>query len=155
GGVERDQQRELQQHRQAAADGDGVLGHLELLHLQGAHAGVVRGDAFFLQVFEFVLQLFHFWSVARCLLEGPRLRPSQRKQQRIEQERKDDDRDAVVVRQLIKKAEGPQDHDADRLCEKSQRPIVAEIDQVDKVDAPARVGGQLRGVGPRQRKVIL
>ena len=137
GCVKSDQKRKLQQHRQTPADGQSVLGHLELLHLQLTHAGVIGRDPLFLKVLDLVLDLLHFGCVAGRLLERLRLRPPEREQKRIEKERKDDDRYAVVVRYAIKKVEGVKDRDRERLGQPAKPPIVAEIDQVGQLDIPA------------------
>ncbi len=60
--------------------------------------------------------------------------PPEGEKQRVEEERKDNDRDAVVVRDRVEKVQRVQDRDRQRFRHPPQPPIVAEIDQIDDLD---------------------
>src|SRR5690606_41855932 len=62
--IESNEQRELKQHRETAADGKRVLGQLKLLHLELSHFGVVHRDALFLKSLYLVLDLLHLGRIA-------------------------------------------------------------------------------------------
>src|SRR4029079_568819 len=131
--IKRDQQRKLQKHWKASADRNRVLRHFELLHLERSHTRVIDRNAFLLQIFDLVLNFLHLRRIARSFLERSRLRPSQRKQKRIEKERKNDDRQAVVIRYRIYKVERPKDRYRNARRNRPDPRVITEVDQRNKI----------------------
>jgi hypothetical protein len=56
------------------------------------------------------------------------LRPAQRKQKGIKEKRKNDNRDAVIMRVIIDKSQRVKNRDGKRFNEPSNDAIIAEID---------------------------
>ena len=85
-----------------------------------------------MQVLYLILNRLHLWRVSGRLLERLRLRPTQREQQRVEQQREDNDRESVVRSDAVEEIKRVQDRDRERFGQPAEPPIVTEVDQIDE-----------------------
>src|SRR5205823_164016 len=111
--------RHLNEQRQAATEWISLFHQTQLLYLQLAQAGIVL-----LHPLHFFLHFFHPRRMELRLLHGLRRTPFEREEERINDDRKDDDSDAVATRPLIEMLDRPEDRHSQRACDKAEPAVV-------------------------------
>src|SRR6185436_8758655 len=93
--IQRKQKRHLDQQRQTAAEWIAFLHEPQLVHLQLFHPGIVL-----LHPLHLLLQLFHLRRELLRFLHRLRRPPLQRKEERIDRDREENDRNAITAGEL-------------------------------------------------------
>src|SRR5207248_10481399 len=124
--VERKKKRHLNQQRQAAAERVRFFHQTQLLHLQLFHARVGRLHS--LQLF---LKFLHARRVLLRLLHLARRLPLQWEEERIDEDREENDRDAVAASQSLQRVNRPENRNGQTAPEPREDAVVNSFTEID------------------------